>query len=112
MQTSRPLTAFRRSPVIVLVGASERRRPRPAVALLRRALAMLDSAPAPTLTVFAAGLAGGLVWGGYYAPAMTILPALGLYLAIRGTKQAGGWPALAMLLATVVALGLVSMLWR
>lgn len=110
MQTPKPLTASRRSPVIVLVGASERRRP--AGALLRRSWAMLDAAPAPALTIFAAGLAGGLVWGGYYALAMTILPALGLYLVIRGTRQAGGWLALALLLAAVIALGLVSMLWR
>lgn len=112
MLTPRPLTASRRLPVIILVGASERSRPRPARALLQQALAMLDSAPAPALTILAAGLAGGLVWGGYYALAMTILPALGLYLVIRGTRQAGGWLTLALLLATVVALGLASMLWR
>lgn len=112
MQTPKTGPALRRSPVIVLVRASERSRPRPALALLWRSWAMLDLAPAPALTIFAVILAGALIWGGYEALGLATMPAMGLYLAIRGTRQAGGWPALAMLLAGVVALGLLGMLWR
>ena len=124
MQKAKTLTACRRSNHRTTGAARARLR-----TTAGRPLAMLSMAPAPALTILAAGLSLALVGGGYIVAGLATMPALGLALAIRGAAHGGGWSSPAprrrltrldravnvigvLSAAGLVILGLVAMLWR